>query len=150
MNAPPLNIEIADQQQLPVDTNQLIEIASTILRDHGVIKGELSIALVDDPTIRELNLKYLDHDWETDVISFVLDEDDDSLTGQLIVSTDTATRVAAQIDSTAAAELALYVAHGTLHLVGFDDVTEELATEMQAAEKRYLQKFSIPCTNREA
>lgn len=150
MNAPPLNIEIADQQQLPVDTNQLIEIASTILRDHGVIKGELSIALVDDPTIRELNLKYLDHDWETDVISFVLDEDDDSLTGQLIVSTDTATRVAAQIDSTAAAELALYVAHGTLHLVGFDDVTEELATEMQAAEKSYLQKFSIPCTNREA
>jgi probable rRNA maturation factor len=150
LNAPPLNIEIADQQQLPVDTNQLIEIASTILRDHGVIKGELSIALVDDPTIRELNLKYLDHDWETDVISFVLDEDDDSLTGQLIVSTDTATRVAAQIDSTAAAELALYVAHGTLHLVGFDDVTEELATEMQAAEKRYLQKFSIPCTNREA
>jgi probable rRNA maturation factor len=150
LNAPLLNIEVADQQQLEVDSDLLIEIASAILHDHGFIKGELSIALVDDPTIRELNQKYLNHDWETDVISFVLEESSDSLTGQLIVSTDTATRVAAEIESTAAAELALYVAHGTLHLVGLDDVTDELATEMRAAEKKYLQKFSIPCSNGEA
>ena len=150
MNASPLKIEIADQQRLKVDTDPLIEIASAILADHGVSQGELSIALVDDPTIRDLNKQYLNHDWETDVISFVLDEGESWLAGQLIVSTDTASRVAEEIDSTFESELALYVAHGTLHLVGFDDIEDEAAEDMRAAERKYLQQFSIPCTNREA
>ena len=145
-----LKIEIADQQNLEVDTQPLVEIASCILHDHGFTEGELSIALVDDPTIRNLNCQYLNHDWETDVISFVLAHAESSLTGQLIVSTDTAKRVAAELESTFQAELALYVAHGTLHLVGFDDLEEDAATEMRAAEKEYLQRFSIECTNREA
>ena len=84
------------------------------------------------------------------MISFVLDQGDDSLTGQLIVSTDTAERVAQEISSTMASELALYVAHGTLHLVGFDDLEEQLASEMRMAEKKYLDMFSIAHSNREA
>ena len=150
MNASALKIEIADQQRLKVHTDPLVKIASAILADHGVSKGELSIALVDDPTIRDLNNQYLNHDWETDVISFVLDEGESWLAGQLIVSTDTANRVAEEIDSTFESELALYVAHGTLHLVGFDDLEDEAAKEMRAAERKYLQQFSIPCTDREA
>ncbi len=150
MKAPSLKVEVADQQQLEIDTDPLIEIASAILHDHGFAEGELSIALVDDSTIRELNLKYLNHDWETDVISFVLDESPGSLTGQLIVSTDTAQRVSLEIESTFEAELALYVVHGTLHLVGFDDLDEDLVGEMRVAEKKYLQQFSIECTNGEA
>lgn len=150
MNVASLKIEIADQQLLAVETGRLVEIASAILTDHGISLGELSIALVDDPTIREFNKKYLDHDWETDVISFVLEENEDSLSGQLIVSTDTATRVAAEIGSTMDNEMALYVAHGTLHLVGFDDRDEASASEMRAAEKEYLERFSIPCPQREA
>lgn len=150
MKAPSLKIEIADQQEKEFDSAPLIEIASAILADHGFSRGELSIALVDDPTIRQLNQQYLNHDWETDVISFVLDQGDDSLTGQLIVSTDTAERVAQEISSTMASELALYVAHGTLHLVGFDDLEEQLASEMRIAEKKYLDMFSIAHSNREA
>lgn len=150
MQGHPLKIEFADQQNLSVDTKPLAEIAASILEDHGVTEGELSIALVDDSSIREMNQKYLNHDWETDVISFVLDESDCSLTGQLIVSTETAQRVAVELDSTIAGELALYVAHGTLHLVGFDDLSEPDATNMRLAEKEYLERFSIACTNREA
>jgi probable rRNA maturation factor len=144
-----LRIEIADQQNLEVDTLPLVDIASSILNDHGFTDGELSIALVDDPTIRKLNCEYLNHDWETDVISFVLEQEESSLTGQLIVSTDTANRVAEELKSTFQAELALYVAHGTLHLVGLDDLDESAAKEMRAAEKKYLQQFSIECINRE-
>ena len=149
MIASPLQIEIADQQTLKVDTQPLVEISTSILQDHGFSQGELSIALVDDPTIRDLNRKYLDHDWETDVISFVLDQTDDTLTGQLIVSTDTARRVAEELGSSFESELALYVAHGTLHLVGFDDRDEESANEMKAAEREYLKRFSIECVSRE-
>lgn len=149
MIASPLQIEIADQQTHKVDTQPLVEIATAILLDHGFSQGELSIALVDDPTIRDLNQKYLNHDWETDVISFVLDQTDDTLTGQLIVSTDTARRVAEELGSSFESELALYVAHGTLHLVGFDDRDDQSATEMKAAEREYLKRFSIECISRE-
>jgi probable rRNA maturation factor len=158
LNSRPYTIEFADEQQLPVDQDTLQKIAEAILSDHGCVKAELSIALVDDPTIRKLNAQYLDHDWETDVISFVLDESpvdpDDrdagfSMSGQLIVSTDTASRVANEIGSTLANELALYVAHGTLHLVGYDDQDEDSITEMKSAEREYLERFSIPCLNRE-
>ena len=150
MNASNLKIEFADQQQMKVDTKPLTDIASAILHDHGFAQGELSIALVDDSTIRDLNQQYLNHDWETDVISFVLDEGEGWLAGQLIVSTDTASRVAKEIESSFEAELALYVAHGTLHLVGFDDLDDSAAVEMRAAERMYLDQFSIPCMNREA
>ena len=150
MNAVRLKIEIANEQQQDVDTEILIKIASLILTDHGVSEGELSIALVDDPTIRTLNQEYLNHDWETDVISFVLDSDEQSLSGQLIVSTDTARNMAAEIGSTFEEEMALYVAHGTLHLVGFDDLDDASAKTMRAAEREYLQQFSIACTDREA
>lgn len=150
LNADTLQIEIADQQRLEVDSETLVKISSVILKDYGFSRGELSIALVDDPTIRDLNRKYLDHDWETDVISFVLEQHEDRLIGQLIVSTDTATRIAGELNSTFDEEMALYVAHGTLHLVGFDDLDEESAIEMRAAERDYLARFSIDCTNREA
>jgi probable rRNA maturation factor len=137
------NIEIADEQSYPIDGDALIAIAKAIVIEYGFKQVELSIAAVDDPTIRRLNREYLGHDYETDVISFVLDSGESNLNGQLIVSTDTAQRVAEEIDSKLHNELMLYVTHGTLHLVGLDDLDPDSAQEMRAAEKRFLEMFSI-------
>lgn len=154
LNSRRYTIEVADQQDLAIDSNSLIKLATAIFEDHSYAEVELSIALVDDVTIRALNLQYLNHDWETDVISFVLEtglldeSDPDSaatLSGQLIISTETAARVAEEIESTTASEMALYVAHGTLHLVGYDDQDPASVSEMRAAEREYLDRFSIPC-----
>ncbi len=138
-------IEIADEQSQPLDPDPLIAAVEQILIDHQIASSEISIAIVDDPTIRSLNKQYLDHDYETDVISFVLECDEDlgSLAGQLIVSTDTAGRMATEIGGTMQEELLLYVIHGTLHLVGYDDKEPTEASEMREAEKRYLHSFGI-------
>ena len=50
---------------------------------------ELSVAVVDDPTIHELNRQFLDHDYPTDVLSFLLERDGDALEGEVVVSADT-------------------------------------------------------------
>lgn len=117
-----------------------------ILHDYGYETVEISIAVVDGSSMRQLNNRYLQHDYDTDVLSFVLDCDPDIglLNGQLIVSTDTAAEMAGQLDLSLDAELLLYVVHGSLHLVGFDDKTPTGADEMRQAEKEYLAKFNLP------
>ena len=136
-------IEISDQQQRPVDFEDCISVARMILDDFGFDQSEISIALVDDPTIRDLNKQYLNHDYETDVISFVLEESDTALTGQLLVSTDTAEKMGQKIGVPMQHEVLLYVIHGMLHLVGFDDTDPESAEKMRAAEADYLSRFGI-------
>ncbi len=138
-------IEIADEQARTCDSKQLIAAVSMILNDHHIDSAEISIALVDDPTIREINNSYLGHDYETDVISFLLDYDSDReyLSGQLIVSTDTAATVATELKIPMDHEILLYVIHGTLHLVGLDDTSQELADEMRVAERHYLSFLGV-------
>jgi len=135
-------IEIADQQNAEFDAAPLIAAIQMIADDHEIGQAEISVAIVDDPTIRDLNRQYLEHDYETDVISFVLDwnEDTGALLGQLIVSTDTAATLAEDVGSTMQEELLLYVIHGMLHLVGYDDKQPAAAIEMRAAEKEYLSR----------
>ena len=144
-NPTPHTIEIADQQNAEFDAEPLIAAIQMIADDHNVARAEISVAIVDDPTIRQLNQQYLQHDYETDVISFVLDwnESAGTLLGQLIVSTDTAATLAQDVGSTMQEELLLYVIHGMLHLVGYDDKQPAAAVEMRTAEKEYLSRFSI-------
>jgi probable rRNA maturation factor len=137
-----IEIEIANQQaNLAVDRDRLAQAARAILRDHGPATCRVSIAVVDDPTIHALNRQYLQHDYATDVLSFVLEQSRDLLEGEVVVSGDTALAQADHYHSTPADELLLYVIHGLLHLVGFDDQTDARRKEMRCAEHVYLSQF---------
>lgn len=139
-----LSIELSNEQQtLTFDTARIVQLAERILRDAGVCSGSLSIAVVDDPTIHQLNRQFLQHDYPTDALSFLLERDGDRLEGEVIVSADTAARVAAELDWPAADELLLYVVHATLHLVGYDDATDELRAAMREQERQYLAQLGI-------
>ncbi len=139
-----ISIELAnEQEQLRVDAERLRRAAAAILHDAGVEDGSLSIAVVDDATIHVLNRKYLDHDQPTDVLSFVLEQEGSRLEGEVIVSAETAVRTAGHLDWTADDELLLYVVHGTLHLVGHDDLQDEPRRRMRAAERQYLAQLGV-------
>ena len=94
------------------------------MADSNFDSARLSLAVVDDPTIHELNRRHLNHDWPTDVLSFVLEERDGHLEGEVILSADTAAAAATEVGWPAAAEQLLYVIHGMLHLVGYRDKTD--------------------------
>lgn len=138
-------VEVANQQDREVDGQTLVSLIRSILEPHGFRTGEVSLAMVTDPAMRELNRQYLGHDYETDVLSFLLDSDPDagSIEAQLIVSVDTAVREATRLATPWEEELMLYVAHGTLHLVGLDDGTPEGRADMRAAEREVLGRFGI-------
>jgi probable rRNA maturation factor len=139
-----LTIELSNEQEsLAFDETRLKQAAEGILREAGFSEGSLSIAIVDDPTIHQLNRQFLAHDYPTDVLSFLLEHEGSRLEGEVIASADTALRTAQQLGWPAADELLLYVVHGTLHLIGHDDATDDLRAAMRAAERRCLARFGI-------
>ena len=142
-------IEVAVQHAIRLDETMLVDIVRRILVDHHIESAEISLAIVDDATLRRLNREYLDHDYETDVLSFVLDRNLESghLEGEIVVSADTAIRVAAEQDLAAGDELALYVIHGALHLIGCDDQDLSSRRKMRMAESLYASHCGIRYSN---
>lgn len=138
------SIEICNRQTaLDFDADRLRRAAEAVMRDADVVDAALSIAVVDDPAMHQLNRQYLNHDYPTDVLSFTLERQGGHLEGEVIVSSETALRAAAHYGWSAEAELLLYVIHGTLHLVGYDDGDAASRGEMRAAERRYLANFGF-------
>jgi probable rRNA maturation factor len=137
-------VALANQQSIhAIDGDQLMAAARSVLSESEFKSAAISLAVVDDATIHELNRRYLDHDWPTDVLGFVLDDHNGHLEGEVILSADTAVEAAREAGWSTAAEHVLYVIHGMLHLVGYDDKSPAAAERMRAAESRHLRRFGI-------
>ncbi|MCX7642727.1 MAG: rRNA maturation RNase YbeY [Armatimonadetes bacterium] len=121
-----------------------------------VLKGEktgipttVSLVLCDDKTIRELNLRFLGHDYPTDVLSFPLNEGElieqaeKGLVGEIIISVETAERNAMKFRQTLERELVRLAIHGTLHLLGYDDATPKQRKKMREKERKYLKLVDL-------
>jgi probable rRNA maturation factor len=134
-------IHITDRQKtLKVDRRRMRQVVRAIVRDAGIAQATISIAIVDDATIARLHQQFLDDPTPTDVLSFVLERTDESLEGEVVASADTAKACAPKYKSTPEEELLLYVIHGTLHLVGYDDTTPRKRAVMRKKEKEYMEK----------
>jgi probable rRNA maturation factor len=139
-----ITVEIHNQQiALAVDEARLRTAVLAVMAEGQVTSGLINIAVVDDPAIREFNRRHLNHDYATDVISFVLEQDESHLEGELIVSADHARTMSGRYGWTAADELLLYVIHGSLHLIGHDDQTPSVLAEMRARERYHLGQFGL-------
>lgn len=105
----------------------------------------ISLVLCDDPTIQELNRRFLNHNYPTDVLSFLLSEgegtskDKKGLSGEIIISVETAERNAKRYRQTLESELIRLAIHGTLHLLGYDDNTQQQRKLMRRKEGKYLK-----------
>lgn len=139
-----LEIELSNRQtRHAVDESRLISAARLVLSEAGIRAGEISLAVVDDPEIHAINRRYLQHDYPTDVLSFTLDREDDRLDGEVIVSADTAAVAATKYGWSLNDELLLYIIHGTLHLVGYDDLAPDLQAKMRERERHYLRRYQL-------
>ena len=103
----------------------------------------LSVAVVGDEEMQALNKRHLQHDYPTDVLSFLMAKDP-RLEGELLLSSDTARREAAARGHPAYHELVLYAVHGVLHLLGFDDHTPADRRRMRRAERDTLKALGLP------
>jgi len=117
------------------------KLISKALKEEGVEKeGEITICFANDTLIRKLNARYLKKNKPTDVLTFDLTnfQDKRQLFADIIISTDTAIRNARVFKTAPLYELSLYSIHGLLHLLGYDDHSEESRKIMRGKELKYV------------
>ena len=115
-------IYIADlQDHVALPKSKVRKLAEAVLKGEKAGPVDLSFAFVDDREMRKVNRKFLNHDYATDVLSFLLG--DGNLLGEVVISTEYAAAEAGRRRIPVREELLRYVAHGVLHLLGYDDVT---------------------------
>ena len=138
------------QRRMDVAAGDVRKVVRGVYRAEGSRAPELSIAVVDDATIRELNRAHLGHDWATDAItfSFAADPGPDGVRGEVVVSAETALREAEGRGTDPRHELLLYVAHGTLHLLGWEDDTPARRRRMNGRAAQILEDLGIRVTGR--
>jgi probable rRNA maturation factor len=137
-----IRVQVCNQQAtLKIPQRRLVAAVRRVLAEATIATAQISLAIVDDPTIRDLNREFLDHDDATDVLSFLLERQAGSLEGEIIVSAQTAASAAPHYGWSAAEELLLYVIHGALHLVGYDDHSAAERAEMRARERAHLEHW---------
>ncbi len=126
-----------------VPEDWLHQAVSLVLRNAGLSEGEISLTLLDDAAIRELNRTYLGKDAPTDVISFTLYEGDEPVLGDVYVGYEQAAIQAAEAGVSVEEELARLSIHGTLHVLGYDhpDTDARFSSEMFVLQESLVQKL---------
>ncbi len=108
-----------------------------VVASYGRKVGEIGYMFVDDEKILEVNREYLGHDYYTDIITFDYDEDD-VVSGDLVISLDTVRSNAEQLGKDYNDELHRVIIHGILHLCGQKDKGPGEREIMEAAENKAL------------
>lgn len=111
--------------------------------------GSVAVRVVDDETIHEINREYRGVDRPTDVISFPAEEGEkilappDGFIGDIVISYPRAKEQSEEYGHSVRRELSFLAVHGTLHLLGYDHMTEEEAGEMFALQNEILDEMGI-------
>ena len=137
-------VSIASPQELvKLDRPRLREIVRQVMAEEDIKDYEISLAFVDNPTIHGINKRFLEHDEPTDVITFPYSSGQ-VLVGELVIGVEVALEQARVGGHEVDAELALYVIHGLLHLVGYDDKDAHDRKQMRVRERYHLNGLGLP------
>lgn len=142
------DINITDDFEWPDGTKpdrpRLTEIVEYVLKSERAPGGTVSLAIIGDEAICRLKKKYFGTAAVTDVISFDLrDKSDEPLDCEVVVNAQRARQVAQQSGIDWLAELSLYVVHGLLHQLGYNDKTQQDSQRMHLREDKLLSELGF-------
>ena len=150
-----MNVDVLDESGTGADVLELTRLCRFVMRRMRLHPAtELTLRLVDIPTITTLNEKWMDKEGPTDVLSFpmvqpdliaALDNTDDGevLLGDIILALETCAREAEERGISLADHATHLIIHGTLHLVGHDHEDDADADAMESLEIRALETLGL-------
>lgn len=134
----PLHLQLLDRGRPRTPVAFVRAVVRAVLAFGERPEMPVSLLLTDDAEIGVLHDQHLGDPSATDVMSFELDGE-----AEIVVSVETARRIAAERGHEARAEIALYIVHGLLHTLGYDDVRVRDRRRMRAAEQVVLQRLGL-------
>jgi len=128
-------------EEIPVFDPEFFVLAlPELISMEGKELGDISLIFCSDEQLLLMNKKHLDHDYYTDVITFDYTLHN-FISGDVFVSVDRVKENAMDYKTTFHIEMCRVVFHGTLHLCGYNDKTEQEILEMSAKEDLYINHF---------
>ncbi|MDA8895772.1 rRNA maturation RNase YbeY [Bacteroidia bacterium] len=137
-------IQIAGNYQFfysNIDLTLFRATVNTLFSDSNQQLKKLSIVLLSDEDIREMNKRALDHDYYTDILTFDLSETVFHVETELYISYDRVKENAQSFKQTNRTELLRVTLHGCLHIAGYKDKTKKEIEAMRTAENKYIQHY---------
>jgi probable rRNA maturation factor len=130
------------QNKLPIPEAGIKNLIRRILKGEKIKKsGYINICFTDNKLIKKLNARFLNTPRATDVIAFNLsNKTSTALLADIAISTESAISNSRSFKNSPAKELLLYVAHGILHILGFDDHSNTQIRLMRKKEKEYVDR----------
>ncbi|SFR36582.1 rRNA maturation RNase YbeY [Robiginitalea myxolifaciens] len=130
--------EGADLQEKEKYTDWLISLGEV----HSARIENLHYYFCSDEELLGMNKQFLNHDYYTDILTFPYGSNQE-ISGEIFISTDRVADNAASLKTTYEEELRRVMAHGLLHLLGYDDHSEEEVWEMRKLEDAALDMFHV-------
>ena len=137
MNVPAVNDKYW-QKSFKQRTKQLVK---NILKKEELKCSYINLVFCDDEKIRDINKKYLKHDYETDVLTFYDKDEDGLIESDVIVSVDSVLENSKRYKTEFEDELNRVVVHGVLHLCGYNDDARSDKIKMRKKENIYLNNI---------
>jgi probable rRNA maturation factor len=129
---------------LPDAEALVLEAADATLASEGAVGEGVTLLLTDDKTIRDLNRRFRQRDQPTNVLSFPAPQNPERFLGDIALAYGVCAREALEQGKPLKHHLQHLVAHGVLHLLGYDHVSDAQAEEMENLERAVLAGLGIP------
>lgn len=118
----------------------LKEIVAKVIRNEKKISGDLNFVITNDRKLRAINVQFLEHDYNTDVITFNYNAGN-VINGEIYISIDTVKENSLNYKVSLNDEIKRVAIHGVLHLVGYDDKSPEEQYVIRSREDYWLKEM---------
>ena len=132
-----------DVEMPPIDPSKVKAWIIAVTERHGKSVGELYYYFCSDEKLLEINKERLGHDFYTDIVTFPLTDCETVISSEFCISVDRIKENAVTFGRSFESELHRVIIHGVLHLLGFDDHSEEDEKTMREKEEEKNQRFLI-------